>query len=113
MINKVKNLMAAIQDDLTRWDNRIKPWFRGESNGQRPLCPKIAEYDEKQENYFLQSFRRKAEGLANVPPRQGHTDLWLFLAQHYGVPTRLLDWTEGLLLALYFAINRAEKDPKI
>jgi hypothetical protein len=113
MINNVKDLIAAINDDLARWDDKIKPWFRGESDDQSSLCPKIAEYDRNEENYLLQSFRRKAEGLANVPPRQGHTDLWLFLAQHYGVPTRLLDWTEGLLHALYFAINQAKSKPKI
>lgn len=113
MIKNIKDLMAAIDEDLARWDDGIKPWFRGESNDQSPLCPKIAKFNAKEENYLLQSFRRKAAGLANVPPRQGHTDLWLFLAQHYGLPTRLLDWTEGLLHALYFAINRAKSKPKI
>lgn len=30
---------------------------------------------------------------------------WLCLMQHYGVPTRLLDWSESILPALYFAVN--------
>ena len=89
-----------------------KPWFRGESGDQLPLCPKIAKYTASEENYLLQSFRRQAGGLANSPPRD-QTDMWLFIAQHYGVPTRLLDWTEGALHALYFAINRHSSNPRI
>lgn len=113
MIKTTTQLIHKIQEDLNSWGNDTKPWFRGESGNHPPLCPKIAKYNANEENYFLQSFRRQAGGLANSPPRQGHTDLWLFKAQHYGVPTRLLDWTEGALHALYFSINRENENPRI
>ena len=73
---------------------------------------KISKYSARHENYVLQSFRRQAGGLANVPNRDDR-DLWLFLAQHYSVPTRLLDWTEGALHALYFAVNKGSPNPRV
>jgi hypothetical protein len=34
---------------------------------------------------------------------------WYFLMQHYSAPTRLLDWTEGALLGLYFSVRTQQK----
>ena len=122
MINSIAEFLAAIQEDLSRWDVNVKPWFRGVSDNDvdelgepasQGLEPRIANHNEVEENYFNQSFRRQAGGLVDVPPRVAHTDLWLFLAQHYGIPTRLIDWTEGALHALYFAVNKKNPNPRV
>ena len=112
MIKTVTNFVEKVLSDLREWGSNARPWFRGESGNAAPLKPKIAEYNETCENYFLQTFRRQAGGLSNTPDRK-NTDMWLFWAQHYGIPTRLLDWTEGALAALYFSINRGSQKPRV
>ena len=108
-IQSVEDLIVAVRDDSSDWHPKEPKWFRGEPDVNTALTPTLYRGGfAPHENALLQMFRARASGFHETLPMREHTDQWLFLARHANLPTRLLDWSEGALIALHFALKECK-----
>lgn len=115
--SNVNSLVELVSHVLGRQEETPRRlWFRGSGCSDRPLLPSLYRKMDQQldasqmlstEARLITRFRQRSLALW---PEGYPQDDWehLFAMQHFGVPTRLLDWSESALTAAFFA---ADHDP--
>lgn len=102
----IKTLIEFIEQIKEFKKRKKKVWYRGHSDNSYKLEPSIYRepYSPDSETQLLNQFKSRAlPHLSKIPDKNDYWE-WLFLMQHYKMPTRLLDWSESALIALAFAV---------
>ena len=109
---------AATWKSFSKWveaHDGINWIFRGVSDQNYELRPKIGRpetrtkgkgYLLEHEKWLLDEFQRMAPVYLLLGSQPKTSWEWLALAQHHGLPSRLLDWSFNPLVAAYFAVER-------
>jgi hypothetical protein len=109
-IQSLSHYVEVIAQQLPIWHApsgpALEPVFRGQTDIAWELIPALLRsgpFSKATEERLLHEFQRAARPYLQQPPL-GFLQ-WMALAQHHGLPTRLLDWSESALVALFFALQ--------
>ena len=106
-IASIADLLNEIAEVQKTWGEII--WFKGHYNTEWSLLPTLLRKRNgigsvmSGEDLAIKVFQQNAKTILDNTP--GNLMELLFWMQHHGAPTRLLDWSESPLVALYFATH--------
>jgi hypothetical protein len=118
-VHSVQEYLEAVDEAFERLcpsTEQCELWYRGQNQTAATgfnLTPSIARPGRNplMEIVYLSKFKSYAipfvQELPSFPIPNGPDAYWhwLFMMQHYGVPTRLLDWSRDALTGLFFALD--------
>src|SRR4030067_1702614 len=107
LINNISEFTTFIEGNI----NTNLLWYRGCNISKNNLIPSLYRHKEystidqflDMESKIINKFKERSTPFLESSLSNDIEDL--FLMQHFGVPTRLLDWTENPFIAMYFALT--------
>lgn len=120
VVNSWTEFVNYVQKFVGDSSRLAKYLFRGQSDAEWGLVPsfgrhckgKTIKWSIDREYHMQRLFKLDAHNHISPPILPSHTnqlELWWSAMQHYGVSTRLLDWSCSPFVAAYFAVSNIDK----
>ncbi|MDR0896414.1 MAG: FRG domain-containing protein [Oscillospiraceae bacterium] len=117
IIRSINELIVTLDeifaDDYGKIGGEYTRWYRGQPDirwALQPSVQRVREYTAKFESRISNDFIMNASVTMPNMPDNHEFSKWITIMQHYGLPTRLLDWSESPLVALHFAVAPGQDD---
>jgi hypothetical protein len=109
LVHTWQDFVRRVREAREELNNPMPVWYRGQSKSSHFLIPSLLRHTDglSKEQVLFSDYEQSAAHLHGEK-----TNEWDLLndMQHYGIPTRLLDWTDVLGIAVAFALFDSNDD---